>query len=171
VGKPNNGFQNKAYPNRYPQAGHVQPILDVLLARGSAEQKRLFEVLPIDEIQTWAEEDTGCELLVAAICHHGRPVEPGAGPNVQLWRAIGGHDPFDGIAQLSAKIREWFPAAFEHNLEPLPSSPEFAHAFCGLVTLADWIGSDRTVFRYSEAGDPDRMATPTVWCSPAVRPV
>lgn len=157
AGKPNNGFQNKAYPNRYLQAGHVQPFIDMLYARGSVEQKRLFEVLPIDEIQTWAEDDTGLELMVAAICHHGRPVEPGGGPNVRLWRADRGRNPFDGIARLSARIREWFPAAFEPNAEPLPSSPAFAHAFCGLVTLADWIGSDRTVFPYSEAGDPDRI--------------
>jgi CRISPR-associated endonuclease/helicase Cas3 len=158
VGKPNNGFQNKADPKRPLRAGHVQPILDVLYAHGAVEQKRMWEVLPLDEIQTWAEGDSGLDLLVAAICHHGRPVEPGAGPDVQLWRADGGLDPFDGVARLSAKIREWFPAAFERNAAPLPSSPAFVHAFCGLVTLADWIGSNRTVFRYTEAGDPDRLA-------------
>lgn len=158
VGKPNNGFQNKADPNRQPQAGHVQPIIDVLYSQGSIEQKRLREVVPLDEIQTWAEDDSGLELLVAAICHHGRPVQAGAGPDVQLWRADRGRDPFDGIARLSAKIRGWFPAAFERDTAPLPSAPTFVHAFCGLVTLADWIGSDRTVFRYTEPGDANRMA-------------
>jgi CRISPR-associated endonuclease/helicase Cas3 len=157
AGKANQGFQNKAYPNRHPRAGHVQPIVDVLFAQGSIEQRRLREVLEIDEIQTWAEDGTGTELLLAAICHHGRPVEPGAGPDVRLWRTHGGLDPFDGIKRLSTKIREWFPAAFEANAEELPSTPEFAHAFCGLVTLADWIGSDRTTFRFTEPGDPDRL--------------
>src|SRR5438552_3362124 len=42
IGKPNHGFQNKADPNRRPHAGHVGPILDLLYACGSIEQRRLI---------------------------------------------------------------------------------------------------------------------------------
>jgi CRISPR-associated endonuclease/helicase Cas3 len=155
VGKPNNGFQNKADANRHPHAGHVGPVLDVLYAFGSVEQRRLVEVLALAELETWAEDNAGCELLIACICHHGRPVEPG-NHDVRLWQLLGHRDPFDGIARLSARLRTWFPAAFDSRARPLPSNSEFVHALCGLVTLADWIGSDSTVFRYSEPSDGDR---------------
>jgi len=161
AGKFNLGFQNKADPNRRPMAGHVQAILDLFGASASIEQKRLRDSIPLAEIQTWAEDATGLELLVAAIAHHGRPGNIGgnSGPNQELWRRDSeGRDPFEGIARLSAKVREWVPAAFDRNASPLPSKPAFAHAFCGLVTLADWIGSDRSVFSFSEEGDPERIS-------------
>jgi CRISPR-associated endonuclease/helicase Cas3 len=156
VGKPNHGFQNKAYGHP-PIAGHVGPIIDVLYAHGSSEQKRLVAALPLAEIEQWAEDDGGLELLVAAICHHGRPVQPGEGPDVRLWEAIGGRDPFAVIAQLGSTIRHWYPAAFERDARPVPSAPAFVHSFSGLVTLADWIGSDGAIFPYSQEGDGDRI--------------
>ena len=158
VGKPNHGFQNKADASRRPHAGHVQPIIDVLHASGSVEQRRLIDALALAEMETWAEGDAGCELLEACICHHGRPVQSGDGPDVELWQPQDGRNPFEGISRLSAKLPTWFPAAFDRHAKPLPSKPEFVHGLCGLVTLADWIGSDSTFFRYSEPGDGDRMA-------------
>ena len=162
AGKFNLGFQNKADPNRRPMAGHVQAILDLFGASASVEQKRLRDSIPLAEIQTWAEDATGLELLVAAIAHHGRPGNIGgnSGPNAEN---SGGETRKDATrsrgSRVSAhKVREWFPAAFDRNASPLPSKPAFAHAFCGLVTLADWIGSDRSVFSFSEEGDPERIS-------------
>lgn len=160
-GKCNLGFQNKADPSRKLRAGHVGPIMDVLGASGTVLQNRLRQSMPLDEIQHWAEENAGLDLLFAALAHHGRPVEAGggSGPNVRLWQAErGGRDPFEGIARLTASVRRWFPAAFAADASPLPSTPQFQHAFSGLVTLADWLGSDESVFRFSEEGDPDRIA-------------
>ena len=161
AGKFNLGFQNKADPRRKPSpAGHVGELLKVLDADASQECRRLIQSMPLTEIQTWADESSGLELLIAAIAHHGKPVEPGggSGPNVEIWQAEPNRrDPFAGISRLSAKVSEWFPAAFDAHAAPLPSSPPFQHAFCGLVTLADWIGSDRSVFRFSESGDGDRI--------------
>lgn len=48
---------------------------------------------------------------------------------------------------------EWFPHAFSDNGEDLPDRPEFQHLFCGLVSLADWIGSDQRIFDFSPVLD------------------
>ncbi len=158
AGKFNLGFQNKADPDRQPRCGHVQPILALFGPNSNAEQKQLRSSMPLDEIRSWAGDESGVELLIAAIAHHGRPVEVGGNPNRELWQAgPDGRDPFAGIARLADKIRQWFPDAFTLGAQPLPSQTQFPHAVWGLVTLADWIGSDRTVFRYSEAGDPERI--------------
>jgi CRISPR-associated endonuclease/helicase Cas3 len=157
VGKFNLGFQNKADPGRQPRAGHVGEMLRLLEAHGSQELRALIANLPLLEIQKWAVDGAGYDLFVAAIAHHGRPPEDG-NHNVKIWRATpNGRDPFAGIARLSAKVREWFPAAFAADAAPLPATPRFQHAFCGLVTLADWLASDRAVFRYSESGDGERI--------------
>ena len=40
----------------------------------------------------------------------------------------------------------------DHNHEQLPGQSRFQHAFAGFVTLADWLGSDETVFRFPSEG-------------------
>lgn len=168
TGKFNIGFQNKASPDgRLPLGGHIQPLIALLNEdpRNALLQK-LIANMPLAEIEGWAVESTGCELLVAAIAHHGRPPESGT-YDVRGWKPDSlGRDPFEGIARLAAKVREWFPLAFEATTTlPLPASPEFQHAFSGLVTLADWLGSDRSVFRYSEVGDPERIDLARRWAN------
>lgn len=160
-GKFNLGFQNKADPGRKPVAGHVAPIMSLFGELGGAGQRQLRRAMGLDEIKCWAEDDKGLELLLAALAHHGKPVPPGenSADYLQLWRpSRDGCDPFEGIARLSASVRRRFPAAFAADASPLPSTPRFQHAFSGLVTLADWLGSDESVFRFSEEGDPDRIA-------------
>jgi len=49
------------------------------------------------------------------------------------------------------------PLAFQSDGAPLPTRPEFHHAFSGLVMLADWIGSDERFFPYAEEGDSPRL--------------
>ncbi len=56
-------------------------------------------------------------------------------------------------------MRRWFPAAFAESDDPLPSGPGFQHFFCGLVSLADWIGSDSRIFEPVETLDEDYMFT------------
>jgi len=160
AGKFNRGFQSKAHPDTRNAAGHVEPILAVIGHSDSPEHVKLLKSMPLEEIEAWAEDDSGLELLCAAIAHHGRPVEVGggSGPRRDIWHpGPNGLDPFEGIRRLCHKVREWFPAAFSAN-RPLPSKPQFQHAFCGLVTLADWIGSDRSVFRFAEESDSERIA-------------
>jgi CRISPR-associated endonuclease/helicase Cas3 len=68
-------------------------------------------------------------------------------------------DPFAGIAALAAQVFRWFPQALAPQAAPLPAAAEFQHAFSGLVTLADWLGSDRDIFPFRREEDPpERMA-------------
>lgn len=157
IGKFNHGFQNKADRGGQPRAGHVGEVLQLLGFSEGIEWLRPH--LPLDEINDWAEREEGCRLLIAAISHHGKPIEAGggSGPKHNLWKVRDGRDPLAGINDLSARVRGWFPDAFARRVPPLPSSTLFQHGFCGLVTLADWIGSHRQFFPYSKDLREDRM--------------
>jgi CRISPR-associated endonuclease/helicase Cas3 len=158
VGKFNQGFQNKALPNRGPTAGHVGEIIN-LLQSDSQEQRRLSEALSARQLLAWGEEPEVPEgLLAASICHHGRPVQPHGVANSVHWRPLGSLDPIQGVSQLVDRTRVWFPRAWRNGGELLPAAAELQHAFSGLVTLSDWLGSDRRFFAFSDAGDGDRFA-------------
>ncbi len=163
IGKFNVGFQNKALASPPFKAGHVREVL-VLIGHPDYEVgKRLADALPVDELATWGPEETPFRLLAASIGHHGRPhavddtsAFHGTVPD-KPWRAARGIDPFEGIRRLVASTRTWFPEAFESCASPLPEAAPFAHAFAGLVMLADWLGSDTRFFPYGEARG-NRMA-------------
>ncbi len=161
LGKYNLGFQAKAFPGSgRPEAGHVREAL-ALIASGSEDLLRLSMALGLEELVGWCESDEHLlRLLVASVAHHGRPHPLDELPHRDaLWRARDGLAPFAGLAELGRRARTWFPAAFVGNAQPLPSSPAFENAFSGLVTLADWIGSDASLFPFRREGDPeDRMA-------------
>lgn len=61
-----------------------------------------------------------------------------------------------GLRGLTERLLQIFPDALADDAPLLPSAPAFQHAFMGLMTLADWLGSDRRVFEYSQAGAPRR---------------
>lgn len=52
---------------------------------------------------------------------------------------------------------EWFSLAFTAGGAPLPDRPDFQHLFCGLVSLADWLGSTQSLFPFVAEYDPDYM--------------
>jgi CRISPR-associated endonuclease/helicase Cas3 len=60
---------------------------------------------------------------------------------------------------METALRRWLPAAFEADAPPLPDVPRFQHLVAGLAALADWIGSDRDFFPFSEPFDPAYNAT------------
>ena len=154
IGKFNHGFQNKALARPPFKAGHLSEVLG-LLGKDYAATTRLCEALQAETLLTWGE---GVEaLLVATICHHGRPISMDHQVNPACWEVGGGRDPFAGIADLVQTTKVWFPEAWIGTADPLPEFPAFQHAWCGLVTLADWLGSDaERFFPFSE--DPaDRM--------------
>jgi CRISPR-associated endonuclease/helicase Cas3 len=158
IGKFNSGFQRKGWRDVLLTAGHVREVAALLGDQPYEEQARLCEALPESALHDWCPEAGAFELLLAAVGHHGRPVEAAAVHYHQThWRPFQGRDPFKGIAQLSAGVRRWFPLAFEATAEVLPSRPAFQHAFSGLVMLADWIGSDTRYFAYSDNSG-DRMS-------------
>ena len=50
----------------------------------------------------------------------------------------------------------------------IPSIAAFQHAFCGLLMLADWIGSDERGFPFREPDDPPREACARIWAADAL---
>lgn len=159
LGKPNLGFQNKSLQAAPLVAGHVREALGLLGGAVGDAGRRLREALPLGELGSWGPNGAAGFLLVAAIGHHGRPY--GAryhNHDPRLWVPARGLDPFVCIRRLVEATRRWFPEAWSAGGEPLPDAPAFQHAFAGLVMLADWLGSDAEVFRYSEPSAGDRMA-------------
>ncbi|HEY8492044.1 MAG TPA: CRISPR-associated helicase Cas3' [Dehalococcoidia bacterium] len=156
VGKANRGFQNRIRPDAGPgsPAGHVGEVVSLLSPAGEPLQQALLEALRIDAMLRWcAGEDQLARLLLATFWHHGRPVEPPAFRR-DLWRATPEYDPVAAVRDAVARLWRAFPQ--EQGGSPLPATPEFAHAFMGLVTLADWLGSDTRYFPLASGRDPDR---------------
>jgi CRISPR-associated endonuclease/helicase Cas3 len=150
IGKLNIGFQAKGRAELGTTAGHVTEALGALF-------HPVFSCL--SELSAWGDGVTG--LLVAAICHHGRPYNSemmaDSAWQATWWTPRAGLDPRFGAVDLLARCRSWFPTAFEEDGSSLPETSSFSHAFAGLVMLADWMGSDTRFFRFSESGDGDRM--------------
>lgn len=157
VGKFISGFQNKAFPPATPITGHVREVLAVFGDFPSREQELLLDRLPSQELESWAPEQSAFRLLIASICHHGRPYKAGGNHQSAWWTRRRGLDPFEGIGRLTQAVRRWFPAAFAPEAPPLPIGAEFQHGFSGLVMLADWLGSDTRFFPYNDDPTSDRM--------------
>lgn len=156
-GKLHPGFQAKGQINgiswpRMTLHGHVQEGTAIF---SGVQNGALAEALRIAELQSWGVSQG---LLWAAIAHHGRPfsIEPKAGHG---WEGVSqvNYVPLAAARQLGGLMREWFSLAFSAGGAPLPDRPDFQHLFCGLVSLADWLGSTRTLFPFVAECDPGYM--------------
>lgn len=155
LGKYNVGFQNKRLERPPFTAGHVE---EALAAFGSPAGVRIGEALRFGTMMDWGEEETTFEdLLVTALGHHGRPVPPGQRLMQRVWEPTENLNPFQGLSELRDAVEVWYPDAFEPGGEPLPDSNRFQHGFNGVLTLADWLGSNEEFFPYAEAGDSRRI--------------
>ncbi len=151
LGKAGVRFQRKVFPGVRERAGHVLEALQLLnLGGGDFPLAKPFDRLfPFDEYASWGDEEALMGLLVATICHHGRPYPtPNDGPRKADWQARLGVDPFLGLKELISAARGWFPDAFAPEVPPLPSAPAFQHAWNGVLNLADWLGSSREFFPF-----------------------
>lgn len=138
AGKVNQGFQNRAHGSK-PQSDHVTPMVGVYTA---SDPLTYLEPLGIADMQDWAADvDVLGFLLLATFGHHGEPVPPGA-HDPMLWEATTSRNPLEALGTLSDHVRTWFPSAFDGDARVFPADAELQHAFNGLLTLADWIGSD-----------------------------
>ena len=95
--------------------------------------------------------ETVCDLMIAALSHHGMPVqlEGSTQRNPAVWCDFGELSPRQCVENVARLLRtKWFPAAFSKDAPPMPAAPAFQHHFLGLLILADWIGSNERWFEY-----------------------
>ena len=133
--------------------GHIN---EVLALRDQSFKSKAIQALPLEHIQSWG----GFCLWRAAISHHGDPLPESDGNATPYWtwNAAFGFDPFAQLQKLTRCAQKWFPKAFEDG-PALPESKALVHAFAGLVSLADWIGSNPEpgFFPYDLAGEDNRF--------------
>ena len=162
IGKVNIGFQTRIWQDsdfptdtHHPhRAGHIIDLVPVLSGEDDVTAKWFFDTLGWwwDATASWDNRDgeTVCGLFVAALSHHGRPLNLGESrfKNARIWRSFGALHPRHEVERIGRLVREWFPAAWTSGGPLLPSVPAFQHMFLGLCMLADWIGSDETRFPF-----------------------
>lgn len=162
IGKAGSGFQSRgmdpaladAWRRRTrasrDQTGHVLVTAPLFGTEPAFEAART--ALGVDAVFAWGGDSRSgqsqiADLWLAAISHHGEPVTQTTMDRHDLqsgasWRMpVGGYSPLDGLAQLGTAARTLFAAAFDR--EPMARvAPALVHAYAGLVSLADWIGSN-----------------------------
>lgn len=155
AGKLHPGFQAKGWPkgiwyDRFH--GHVREGAAIFLCKAP---EVIARNLHLEKLTEWGVDQ---DLLFAVLAHHGRPFIPDEVAG-KRWRNVPvlGYDPIVASAEIGAMIRRWFAEAFVAEGETLPATPDFQHLLCGLVSLADWLGSTRDIFAFSPALDPDYM--------------
>ena len=160
AGKVNHDFQAKLRSEK-PYGGHIGPLWSILGCSHFIEAHRTIRrdvrhALMASRWQSWFEDrDAEREFWGVILAHHGslsaidtlRP-EPG------LWRSRGDYDPIAALTELAEIVVGMFSEAFADDHDPLSGQPRFQYAFAGFVTLADWLGSDETVFQFPNEGAP-----------------
>jgi CRISPR-associated endonuclease/helicase Cas3 len=150
AGKVNHGFQNWAFDDPGPRNGHVVPIVEVLESEKSGEYLMALGIAPM--LDWFSADQLRLEhFLLATFGHHGRPVLPESNFKSKLWekREDEQRNPVSELKRLADYVQQWFPAAFD-EADPFPADPPLQHAFNGVLTLADWIGSDQRFFDFAE---------------------
>lgn len=160
LGKINHGFQRKPFATTGPRAGHVTPLVS-LFSSSDMEPIQILRELETRGQLTRAEAllagpDGDGAPFHAIMAHHGALPRPGP-VDPRLWRADACGDPALACSELVAAVASWCPAAFDAR--PIGWTAPFGHAFAGLLTLADWLGSDTDRFPFpGQDGAPDGPA-------------
>ena len=162
IGKVNVGFQTQVWQDadfpierrRPGRASHYNELVPVLTGNDWRTAGWFFNALGWWNEATTSWDDRGgetvCALLIATLSHHGLPLklEGGLPPNPSQWESFGEIDPKYMVERVGDLVKDWFPAAFSDDAQPLPSDPAFQHMFLGLCNWADWIGSNEDWFPY-----------------------
>ncbi len=171
IGKANVGFQAQIWRpedlagQRKPsRTDHTLDLKPVLMWEDETTAGWFFPALGwVDDVLEWDDKGgvTACALFVAALSHHGEPLNlhDSRSSNPPVWRSYGDLDPRRCVARIGQLVRQWFPAAFHSGAPPLPCAPAFQHMFLGLCNWADWIGSDEDWFPYCDRPDDNYIAT------------
>lgn len=99
------------------------------------------------------DADAFCRMLLATWGHHGTPVDysfiGGSDTNFEdvQWEGWRYADFTSLLSNLWSVIARYWPMAFEET-PPIHATSAFMQEFNGLLQLADWIGSDKTMFGY-----------------------
>ena len=170
IGKVNTGFQTQIWLDadlppgqRKPRrAGHTLDLVPVLDGDDAITARWFFDSLEWWQAATesWDDDDgqTFCGLFIAALSHHGLPVQlEGRPANPAIWRRFGSLDPAGCVRRVGELARLWFPAAWQPSASPLPPTAAFQHMFLGLCILADWIGSNEAWFPFRDEPHDDYM--------------
>lgn len=168
LGKCNAGFQAKSDPASLAHAGHIHEIAGLVGSRSLPP--------PLGFLRGAREMDrSGFGLLVlASASHHGDPLRRGVLLQDNLpnrmrrhWEPRGSYDPIESLAWFAQTGEEAFgkiqPDVFSWLLDDENGKQDvnpFVHAFAGLVSLADWIGSNPNTdfFPYGGHGDGERLS-------------
>ena len=180
VGKAGAGFYSKGTADEVAQAWRRRPKVDKAsmghvavvgpLFFGDTTCEPFSRALGVDEVLEWGGSDKSGQtevqtLWLASISHHGTPLtlDELSGTNgLASWTdPIDGYHPVQGLARLATAVRQILPDAFVSDAPPMRATFGLTHAFAGLVSLADWIGSntDPAFFPY-DLGPQDERRWP-----------
>ena len=162
LGKLHPEFQMKAFPDRKSfRRGHSAEGLAAFYGGIDAEglNEKISSALFFDQLSKWADDETLYSLVMAVFSHHGRPVVTLSDDNSANWhkkfRQLESYDIPTEVHKIGKLLPIWFPQAFGPVINQLPSTSSFQHLFCGLLSLADWIGSDLKSCQFLSALDYD----------------
>lgn len=147
LGKANRGFQARIDATFRPIIGHTGAVAALL------KHSRLKDGAAPTALRAMFAAWRAYPHFVAAMAHHGKPVEElrtasGAERSSRFfdyWCVAGDDDPAAEVLRLLDALRGRWPLAWQDG-PPLPDAPRFVALFAGLVTLADWLGSDERRF-------------------------
>ena len=167
IGKGNSGFQSKVLESarRHFTAprGHVNEAVCLI---GNHDLLRLcVDHLRFCEMEAWFEDPSDFQsMLVASWSHHGTPLAVNVIEGLSLtrdpaWQPWEWASPEVTIEMFGREISRHFDAAFvPGDIFPHSGSPRFQAFFSGLLSLADWIGSNEEWFGFDASDPEDRMA-------------
>ena len=158
LGKANRGFQARIDPAA-ELIGHTGQVAALL---NHSKLKRTPAAVALQAmIDDWDAE----QHFAAVMAHHGKPLDEfheaatslDWGRHNDHWWPKADGEPAAAVMPLIEAVRERWPQAWEAGA-PLPIAPRFVALFAGLVTLADWLGSDSKRFPVAGPHGAERVA-------------
>ena len=169
VGKLHPGFQAKGWPKGVWHGAYNGHVPQGAAIFSEFDLEPLANHLGLEELKQWGANEN---LLYAVLAHHGRPFPFPDGKSEKRWEAVRTtalhYDPLTAAAEIGNRMRCWFPVAFADDPQTLPTAPHFHHLLSGLVSLADWIGSDTRFFPFVQELDPDYIGKAREYAHQAV---